>query len=87
MHSVIVGVRQIYRPGFRRAKAGVMLVDLQQQEVALAAFDFDEPAQAGVRSEASLASDEAKLMTAFDAVNQRFGRGSLQLAAAGLPRK
>ena len=87
VHSVIVGLRQIYRPGFRYAKAGVMLVDLQPQEVAQAAFDFDVPAQVGAKSGASLACDRAKLMTAFDAVNQRFGRGSLQLAGAGLPRK
>jgi len=84
VHSALRGLRQIYRPGFRYAKAGVMLVDLQPQEVAQAAFDFDGPALGASRTSSEpKAADRVKLMTAFDAVNQRFGRGSLQLAGAG----
>jgi DNA polymerase V len=46
VHAALRGLRQIYRPGFRYAKAGVMLVELQPQAVAQAAFDFDGPGQA-----------------------------------------
>lgn len=85
VRSAILGLRQIYRPGFPYAKAGVMLMDLQPQEVAQASFDFDGVADVP-GSAASAAHDKVRLMSAFDAVNQRFGRGSLQLAGAGLPR-
>jgi len=88
VHSALRGLRQIYRPGFRYAKAGVMLVDLQPQEVAQVAFDFDglRPGVSRTSGEPK-AADRVKLMTAFDAVNQRFGRGSLQLAGAGRVNK
>lgn len=87
VRSVIAGLRQIYRPGFRYAKAGVMLMDLQPQDVAQAAFDFDGPSSATGAAAVPSTSDRLRLMTAFDAVNQRFGRGSLQLAGAGGPGK
>jgi DNA polymerase V len=88
VHSVLRGLREIYRPGFRYAKAGVMLVELQPQEVAQAAFEFDEPGRGdSVGAGQSKAADQAKLMTAFDAVNRRFGRGTLQLAGAGALNK
>ena len=84
VHSALRGLRQIYRPGFRYAKAGVMLVELQPQAVAQAAFDFDGPGQGTLtRSGEPKAAGRVKLMTAFDAVNLRFGRGALQLAEAG----
>lgn len=88
VHSVLHGLREIYRPGFRYAKAGVMLVDLQPQEVAQGAFDFDQPGpNASYASSEAKAADRVKLMSAFDAVNLRFGRGSLQLAGAGAQNK
>ena len=64
-----------------------MLVDLQPQDIAQSAFDLDEPAQAGAKSGATLAFERAKLMTAFDAVNQRFGRGSLQRPEQAYPAR
>lgn len=86
--SAIRGLRQIYRPGFRYAKAGVMLMDLQPQDVAQAAFEFDKCTPDDTdETSGPVVRDRVKLMTAFDAVNARFGRGSLQLAGAGLPNK
>ena len=73
--AALFGLQAIYRTGFNYAKAGVMLLDishseLMQQELAL----DDDCADPG--------SD--RLMQALDTVNQRFGRGTLTLASAGL---
>ena len=83
VHAALHGLRQIYRPGYRYAKAGLMLVELQAQAVAQTAFDFDAPAAGEAGScDAARTGDRIRLMTALDAVNQRFGRGALQLAGA-----
>ena len=73
--AALLGLQAIYQPGYRYAKAGVMLLDLRpanliQQELAL---DDDITDPGGSR-----------LMQALDAVNQRFGRGTVGLASAGL---
>lgn len=73
--TALMGLQAIYRPGYRYAKAGAMLLDLRptdlmQQELAL---DDDVADPGGTR-----------LMQALDAVNQRFGRGTVALASAGL---
>ncbi len=67
------GMRTIYREGYRFSKAGVHLVDLQdasveQGELALG----DEP------------EDRAPLMAAMDGLNDRFGRGTVHVASAGV---
>jgi DNA polymerase V len=66
-------VRDVYRPGFCYAKAGVLLLELQpaaQQQLALGLGDEPLP-------------ERARLMEALDHVNDRWGRGTLQLASAG----
>ena len=66
-------VRHVYRPGYRYAKAGVMLLDLRptaQQQLALGLGDEPLP-------------ERARLMEALDRINGRWGRGTLQLASAG----
>ncbi|MBC7683215.1 MAG: DUF4113 domain-containing protein, partial [Ferruginibacter sp.] len=73
--AALAGLQAIYRPGFQLAKAGVMLLDLQanhqhQSELAL---------QAG-----ALPADRTRLMSALDGLNQRYGRGTVLLASAGL---
>ncbi len=70
-----MGLQAIFRPGYRYAKAGVMLLDLRpadliQEELAL---EDDMAAPGGCR-----------LMQALDAMNQRFGRGTVALASTGL---
>ncbi|TAL65824.1 MAG: Y-family DNA polymerase [Burkholderiaceae bacterium] len=67
------GMRTIYRPGVQFMKAGIMLLDLvpegcQQGELAL-----DSDAQASGR-----------LMSAVDAINDRYGRGAIRVASAGV---
>jgi DNA polymerase V len=70
--AAIHALREIFRPGFNYAKAGVMLLDLQDGSVEQAELDLDEP---GV--------DRSALMTTMDRINRRYGRGTLQLASAG----
>jgi DNA polymerase V len=72
--AALRGLGAIWQPGFRIHKAGVILLDLcdaslQQGELALE--DDAAPAQ-------------ARLGAAMDRINDRFGRGTLQLASAGL---
>ena len=71
--TALQGLRSIYREGVDFAKAGVMLLDLQD---------------AGVR-QLSLALSETqtarqnRVGAVMDQLNQRFGRGTLSLASAG----
>ena len=72
--AAVNGLRLIYRPGFKLAKAGVMLMDLQPDSVQqgeLALEDDDVHSTSG-------------LMAALDGLNQRYGRGTVQMASAGL---
>jgi DNA polymerase V len=74
-----------FRPGFNYAKAGVMLIDLselgpagqQQGELDLFAQEPDAPV-------AGVGRDRAGLMQAIDALNRRYGRGSVQIGSASL---
>ncbi|PUE43645.1 Y-family DNA polymerase [Limnohabitans sp. Hippo3] len=69
-------IQRIYRPGFKYAKAGVMLMDLQPATRHQLTLDFDE----------AMPENRMRLMTAMDQLNQRYGRGTLKLASAGVPR-
>jgi len=71
--AAISGLRQIYKPGYRLAKAGVMLLDLQDSSVEQSELDLDDPGP-----------DRGKLMGTLDALNTRYGRESIQLASAGV---
>jgi DNA polymerase V len=72
--AAVAGMRAIYRPGFNYAKAGVMLVDLQPDTVSQGELDL----------QGDEAPDRSKLMTTLDGLNQRFGRGAVLMASAGL---
>lgn len=76
--AALAGMRSIYRAGYRYAKAGVLLLELApascvQGELDLGDADGAAPPQAQIR-----------LMRALDAVNHRYGPGTLTLASAGL---
>ncbi|WP_228768252.1 DUF4113 domain-containing protein [Limnohabitans sp. DM1] len=69
-------LKHIYRPGYKYAKAGVMLMDLQPATRQQLTLDLD----------ADMPENRIRLMQAMDEVNQRYGRGTLKLASAGAPR-
>lgn len=69
------GITSIYCPGYQLIKAGVMLLDIMPATVRQGELDFgdvDSPSK-------------AKLMETMDVLNQRFGRGAVGIASAGLP--
>ncbi len=64
------GVERVYREGFRYSKAEVLLLDLSQRnEITGDLFTVAQP----VASE--------RLMGVLDAVNGRWGRGTMRLAS------
>ena len=81
--SAIKGLRSIYRQGFRYAKCGIMLVELQSQNLAQGELDLFGGHMDSEEPELDQ-RDRTKLMSAMDKVNARYGRGSLLVASAGL---
>jgi DNA polymerase V len=76
MKAAEEGLDAVFREGFQYAKAGVMLFDLadrdKQQGNLLDIVMPDEQKK-----------KDKKLMSALDAVNKRFGRGTVRFAAEG----
>lgn len=72
--AALMVLRSIYRPGFNYAKAGVMLMDLSPASQQQFNLDLGPEPDEG----------RARLMTAMDALNRRFGRGTVALASAGV---
>lgn len=72
--AAVAGIRQIYEPGYQLIKAGVMLLDLQPSTVHQGELNLD--VESG--------RDKTRLMTALDAINGRYGKGTLHVGATGL---
>ena len=72
--AAVAGLKAIYRPGFNLAKAGVMLMDLQPETVQQGELDL----------EADDVPQRDTLMKALDGLNDRYGRGTVHMASAGL---
>lgn len=70
--SAVRGLQAIYRPGYRFAKAGVMLLDLQASSIEQGELDLDDPGD-----------DRSRLMSTVDSINTRHGRGTVKLASVG----
>ena len=64
----------IFQPGYKLAKAGVMLMDLAANTVHQGELDF----------ESDEVPDRGALMTALDGINRKYGRGTVLMASAGL---
>ena len=75
--AAIKGLKHIYRPGYSYKKCGVMLMELNAKQMRQETL-FDDP-EARAKS--------AKLMTAMDAVNRVWGRGTLRTGAAGIAKR
>lgn len=71
------GMQFMYVPGYRFIKAGVILVDLQPASVLQRELDL-EPGD-----EPEIPRDRSKLMVAMDAINGRFGKGTVHSGATG----
>ncbi len=70
----VAGSKAIYRPGFNLAKAGVMLLDLQPDSVQQGELDL----------EADEMPERRTPMKALDGLNDRYGKGTVHMASAGL---
>ena len=72
--AALAGLRAIFRPGYKLAKAGVMLMDLVADTLHQNELDFDD----------NETPDRGALMTTLDGINRRYGRGTVLMASAGL---
>ena len=78
VQAAVLGLQAIYRRGFNYAKAGVMLLDLQPDSVVQGELDLgDDDSLEDI-------ADKTRLMAALDAINQRYGKGTMKVASAGL---
>ena len=74
--AALAGLRAIYRLGFKYAKAGVMLLDLQSDNV--------QQGELALQLEDERIVDRNRLMSTLDELNNRYGRGTVLMASAGL---
>ena len=72
--AAVAGLKVIYKPGFNFAKAGVMLLDLQPDSVQQGELELD----------ADDVPERGMLMQALDSLNDRYGKGTVHMASAGL---
>lgn len=70
------GMRYMYVPGFQLIKAGVFLMDLQPASVQQRELELELESEEG--------RDRTRLMAAMDALNGRFGKGTLHVGSTGL---
>lgn len=70
--AALMGLRAIYQPGFRLAKAGVMLLDIQPANREQFELDLGEPVAE---------RDRSRLMQAMDSVNGRWGKGTVKVGS------
>ena len=75
--AAALGMRRIYLPGYRMAKAGVMLLDLATAHVSQGELDLEEEDP----------RDRSKLMVALDALNGRYGKATVHPASTGATNK
>ena len=76
--AALMGLANNYKPGYRYAKAGVMLLARNDARVDQWELALEETA-ALLRE-----TGGPRMMQALDAMNERYGRGALLLAIAGL---
>jgi DNA polymerase V len=70
--AALMGLRAIYQPGYRLAKAGVMLLDIQPASREQFELDLGEVAPE---------RDRSRLMKAMDSVNGRWGKGTVKVGS------
>jgi DNA polymerase V len=83
--SAIQGLNLIYKSGYKYAKAGIILIDLQPANTTQLSLDIgltDDLCAEDRTPESRV--DQSRLMQTMDAVNLRYGKSTLLLASAGL---
>ena len=83
VEAACAGLQVIYREGFQYAKAGVMLLDLRPQGQVQSELDLFGQAVEVVPG-VQCCDRGSRLMAALDALNDRFGKGAVRLASAGV---
>ena len=78
VQATALGLQAIYCRGFKYAKAGVMLLDLQPDSVVQGELDLEDG------DPHDDLADKVRLMSALDTINKRYGRGTMKMASAGL---
>jgi DNA polymerase V len=78
VQAAVSGLQAIYRKGYKYAKAGVMLLDLQANTVLQGELDLGEG------DCIDQVDEKVRLMLALDTINQRFGKGTMKMASVGL---
>lgn len=68
-------LKRMYRPGFTYQKAGVMLSEIRPRTTRQGSLFVDDQSEAA-----------GKVMGVMDAINRRWGRGSLRIAAEGIEK-
>jgi len=76
VNVVLWGLKQIYKPNYNYAKAGVMLSELVPAEGIQT--DLFSKSQTSLKSES--------LMIAMDKINRKMGKESIKLASEGFKR-
>lgn len=84
VEAACAGLQVIYREGFQYAKAGVMLLDLRPQGQVQCELDLFGQAVEVSPGVQCCERGSARLMAALDALNDRFGKGAVRLASAGV---
>jgi len=76
VQAATAGMRHLYAPGYLLAKAGVMLLDLQADDVHQGELALEDEPQ----------RDRSQLLTAMDTLNKRYGKGTVHVGSAGPAR-
>jgi DNA polymerase V len=74
LDAALKGLGAIYKPGYKYAKAGVMLMELQSDALEQQELDL-EPEEG---------QDRSRLMEALDGLNRRYGRGTVVMGSSGV---
>jgi len=71
--AAVLGIELLFEPGYNIAKAGVMLLELNDGSIRQGELDL----------ESEEGRERSKLMRAVDTLNDRYGRGTLRIASTG----
>jgi DNA polymerase V len=77
VQAALLGLQTIFRRGFLYAKAGVMLLELQPDSIRQGELDLGDD---GCIEDSA---ERARLMSALDGINHRYGPGTMKMASAG----